>query len=236
MTNRQSFNSGLLLIALGVIVFFANFGLFNGMEGIIGAAVLSTGGFLFSRVYVNNQKHIWALLIAFGFFASAVAAISGAMAGAYFLAVLGSGFALSYFRNKKHWWAIIPAGVLASLAIIVGIDEKLPFLDDLIPAILFTGIAATFAFLYYLPEGGKRWAIYPAVGAIIIAIISSSVSGTWLLPVILIAVGAYLLRGNNFLTDFFNNRELKPTETVSSKRVETTQPVKESFIESQAGS
>ncbi len=234
MTNKQSFNSGLLFIALGVIVFFANFGLFNGMEGIIGSAILATGGFLFSRIYVNNQKQIWALIIAFGFFGTAVAAISGAMAGAYFLAVLGAGFALSYFRNKKHWWAIIPAGVLASLAIITGIGEKLPFFDNLIAPILFTGIAATFAFLYYLPEGGKRWAIYPAIGAIAIAIISSSFSGTWLLPVILIAGGAYLLRGDNVLTAFFDKRELKTTETVSSPSRETNESVAESFIESQA--
>ncbi len=236
MTNRHSSNSGLLLIALGVIVFFANFGLFNGLEGIIGAAVLSTGGFLFSRIYVNNQKQIWALLIAFGFFASAVAAISGAMAGAYFLAVLGAGFALSYFRNKNHWWAIIPAGVLASLAIIVGIGEKLPFLDAFIPPILFTGIAATFAFLYYLPEGGKRWAIYPAIGAIATAIISSSFSGTWFLPVILIGLGAYLLRGNNVLTAFFDKRELNTTETVNSNLKEYREPMAEPLIKSQASS
>ncbi|UCH27891.1 MAG: hypothetical protein JSV66_09710, partial [Trueperaceae bacterium] len=45
---------------------------------------------------------------------------------------------------------------------------------------------------YRLPES-RRWAIYPAIGTMVIAIASLSFVGGWLLPVFLIAGGAYLL-------------------------------------------
>ena len=213
MSDKQTFNIGLILIALGALVFLGNFGLFNGMPGIIGSMVLGIGGVLFSRVYFMNSSHIWALLVGFGFFAAAAAAIAGELAGAYFLAILGSGFALAYFQNKRHWWAVIPAGALATLAIIVGIETRLPFFDDLSGSILFLGIAATFAFLYFMPELNKRWALYPAIAAVILAFLSSSLSGSWVFPLLLIAGGVYLLKNKDSLRLTSRGASRKEQET-----------------------
>lgn len=112
--------------------------------------------------------------------------------GSVFLAAIGAGFALTYARRRKHWWAIIPAGVLFTLAVVAGVSEVLPSFD---PAFLFfAGIAATFGYLYTLPEGAKRWAIYPALATFALAILSSSFTGTWLFPLLLIAGGMLILK------------------------------------------
>lgn len=221
MTDKQTFNIGLILVALGTLVFFGNVGLFNGMPGIVGSLVLGTGGFLFSRIYFQNKRQVWALPIGFGFFGLAAAAITGDLAGAYFLGITGAGFALTYLQNKRHWWAIIPAGVLATLAVIVGIEEQIPFLGDIAGTVLFLGFAATFAALYFLPEGGKRWAIFPAIGAVIIAILSSSFTGGWVLPLALIAGGAYLLRRNKgFVFSFGAEQQVEEVERSQDETVE----------------
>ncbi|MCA9836347.1 MAG: hypothetical protein KC422_05510 [Trueperaceae bacterium] len=219
MTDKQTYNIGIVLIALGALVFLGNFGLFNGMPGIIGALFLAAGGILFGRVYLANQRHIWALLVGFGFFGAAAAAITGALAGAYFLAVLASGFAITYLQNKRHWWAIIPAGVLATLAFIVSIEVRLPFLKELVGGIFFLGIAATFGLLYLLPEMRKRWAVYPALGALILAFLSSSVTGGWIMPAVLIAGGIYLLKNKGSINLNFTREEKSFERDVSSDKV-----------------
>jgi MFS family permease len=225
MTQRQTFNIGLILIALGSLVFLGNFGLFNGMPGIVGSLLLASAGALFGRVYLKNHRHIWALIIAFGFFGVAAAAIAGGLAGTYFLGILGAGFAFTYFQHRRHWWAVIPAGILASLALIAGIEENFPRFDNASGPILFLGIAATFAYLYFMPEHNKRWAIYPALAAVVIAILSSSFTGGWLLPLALIGCGAYLLRRNKGLAFSFDPET--PTSETSAPEIpiaETTVP------------
>lgn len=194
MTNKQSLNLGLVLVSLGVLALLGNLGFFNGFSGLVGSLVLATAGFLFGRIYIGNHRHIWALLIGFGFFAAAVAALATDLSGAYFLAILGSGFAFTYLQHRQHWWAIIPAGVLASLALVVGIEEQLPFFAGVQSSVFFLGIALTFAYLYVAPELKKRWALYPAIGIMILAMLSSSFSGSWFLALILIMTGVYLLK------------------------------------------
>ncbi len=216
MTDKQTYNIGLVLIALGALVFLGNFGLFNGMPGIIGSLVLGAIGVLFSRTYFTNTRHIWALLIGFGFFAAAAAAITGELAGAYFLAILGSGFAFTYFQNRRHWWAIIPAGVLGTLALIVGIETRLPIFEWATGTVFFLGIAATFAVLHFLPELKKRWAIYPSLGALILAFLSSSFTGSWIMPLVLIAAGIYFLKNKAALNLSFGNNATN-TEPVAPK-------------------
>lgn len=180
---------GLILVILGGMVLLGNFGLFGGMSGITGAVILAAAGAYVARLYYQNQKRVWILPMAFGLFGAAAAAISGALAGTSFLALLGAGFLLVYLDQRRHWWALIPAGVLFTLALVAGLSL---FAPNYIVPVLFVGLAATFATLYRLPES-RRWAIYPAIGTMVIAIASLSFVGGWLLPILLIAGGAYLL-------------------------------------------
>ena len=189
--DKRNFNLGALLMVLGGFVLLANIGVLN-LPGLVFAAVLAAGGGYLSRVYIKNRERSWAVLpLIFGFalFGTAAAALSPTLAGTQFLALLGGGFAVAYL-DRKHWWAVIPAGALFSLAVVAGLGEVAPRLDK--GPVLFFGLAATFAYLYKLPEGGKAWAIYPAIAAVAVALLSLSFTNGWLLPALLIGGGAYL--------------------------------------------
>ena len=192
MTDNRNFNLGVLLMVLGGFVLLANIGVLN-LPGLVFAAVLAAGGGFLSRVYLYNRGRKWApvpLVFGFALFGAAAAALSPTLAGAQFLALLGGGFAVAYLDNRRRWWAVIPAGALFSLAVVAGLGEVAPRLDG--GPVLFFGLAATFAYLYNLPEGGKAWAVYPAIAAVAVALFGLSFTNGWLLPALLIGGGAYL--------------------------------------------
>ncbi len=187
-------NVGLLLVLAGAIIFFGNLGLFD-LGNIFAALILGTAGILFSRKYFKNHKQIWALLVGTGFFAVVTAILNPAMAATSLLATLALGFILVYQHNNKHWWAIIPAGVLSSIAIVAAIEERFTIFDSNSAMFFFFGLAATFAYLYFVIN--KQWAIYPAISLVAVAILASSLSGGWLLPVLFVGAGVYLLKSKN---------------------------------------
>ena len=191
--DKRNFNLGVLLMVLGGFVLLANIGVLN-LPGLVFAAVLAAGGGYLSRVYIKNRERAWAvvpLIFGFALFGTAAAALSPTLAGAQFLALLGGGFAVAYL-DRKHWWAVIPAGALFSLAAVAGLGEVAPRIDG--GPVLFFGLAATFAYLYKLPEGGKVWAVYPAIAAVAVALLGASFTNGWLLPAALIGGGVYLFK------------------------------------------
>ena len=192
MTKRQTANIGVVLLIVGGLSLLANLGIVGDSSDVVGSLFLGAVGAGFVSVYLRQSKHLWSLLVGFAFMGAAAATLTGALAGSYFLGFIGAGFALTYIRHPKHWWAVIPAGVLFTLSLVAGVTELLPALD---PGFLFfAGISATFGYLYTLPQGGKRWAIYPALATLILAVLSSSFTGGWLLPLLLIGGGVYILR------------------------------------------
>ena len=212
---RQAVLIGVGLIILGGMALLSNLGLFHGMSGLIGALLFAAGGAYLYRLYSRNPKQFWPLLVSFILFGLGAAALAnGPLSGSYFLGLTGAGFALVYRNHPRHWWAVIPAGVLLTLALVAGIDMVSRF--DPGP-VLFLGFAATFGYLYRI---GRRWAIYPALVAAVIAVMSLSFTGGWLLPVILIGVGAYLLSRQGALPVLANGRVFPPAKvhTAASER------------------
>ncbi len=190
--NDPRYLIGLILIVLGGLALVANLGIFGGFDNLFGVALFGAAGAIFLRVYAGRSNRLWALPIGFTLFGLAAAVLAdGALSGSYFLGLMGIGFGLVYYRHRRNWWALIPGGVLLTLAVVAGIDSVAPRLDA--GPVLFLGLAATFGALYMLPEGSKRWAIYPALATVVVAIMAFSFGGGWLLPVVLIGVGALLL-------------------------------------------
>lgn len=207
-SNDQGQLFGIALIAVGMLVLLANLGLLAGGGNLLGGALFAAGGLLFLQLYSGRPGRVWALPVAFTLFGLAAAALTdGPLSGSYFLASIGVGFGAVYHRDRRNWWALIPGGVLLSLAVVAGIDALFPRLDP--GPVLFLGLAATFGALYMLPEGGKRWAAYPALAAVVIALVAFSTGGGWLFPLLLVGVGAWLL----------NRQSTRPLETEVSRAV-----------------
>lgn len=189
MTRQSKHSSiGLALILLGALALLGNLGLFGGLGGLVGALLLAGAGAFLLRYQQREPRQLWAFIVSFAFFGLALAAISGPLGGSYFLLMFAAGFALVFRRDARQWWALIPAGVLATLALVSGLETLLrPF--DAGP-VFFLGLAATFGLVY---RQGQRWAVYPAIAALVLALLSTSFTGSWLLPLVLLGLGFYLL-------------------------------------------
>lgn len=190
----RSSRIGLVLVILGGLALLSSLGFFRGISHLVGALLLAFLGGLALRHYQRRHR-VGALVAAFALFGLAAAAVAGALSGFFFLALLGAGFAALYAGDRERWWAIIPAGTLLTLAVVAALSEIAPRFAS--GSVLFLGLAATFLVLYRLPHDPKRWAIYPAVASLALAVLGLSAHGTWLLPLALVGAGAYLLYRRN---------------------------------------
>jgi len=183
-----------LLIAFGALVLLGNFGWLSGLRTWFWALLFLAGGGAFLYFFNSDKERWWALIPAFGLLALAGAVLMGDTGGSLFLALLGVGFAAVYANNRRRWWAIIPAGALGTLAMVAWVDRLPLGLNS--GSLFFLGIAATFAALTRLPEEHRqRWALYPALACLLLAAITllSSMVGNVIVPLLFMAVGAYLL-------------------------------------------
>jgi hypothetical protein len=195
MTNKNTNQSwALILIFLGLVFLATNFGWFVWLTSWLWSLLFIGSGGAFLYVYYQQRERWWALIPGFALVAVGVAALSGNAAGGLFLALIGAGFAAVYMSGRKRWWAIIPAGVLFTLAVVAWLGAARPGWNT--GWLFFTGIAATFGTLFFLPEGqGKqRWAIYPALGCLALVLLTflSSNVGSLIIALTLIAGGALL--------------------------------------------
>jgi hypothetical protein len=196
MTNKNATNQSwaLILIFLGLLFLATHFGWFGWLTNWLWSLLFLGAGAAFLYVYYQNRERWWALIPGSALLAVGVAALSGHAAGGLFLALLGAGFAAVYLSERKRWWAIIPAGGLLTLALLAWLGAARPAWDT--GWLFFSGLAATFGVLFFLPEGqGKqRWAIYPALGCLVLVLptfLSSNI-GSFMISLVLIAVGVFL--------------------------------------------
>ena len=73
----------------------------------------------------------------------------GALGAAIFMAFIGLSFVLIYALHPEFWWAIIPAGSLFSVAVLIGLSDRIK--GEVAVGIMFLGLALTFALVYVLP-------------------------------------------------------------------------------------
>jgi len=197
---------GAYLIIAGVLIGLQQFGFLGGEWGeIFFGGLWALGAIYFAGLYRQNRAQWWfgfvALLLAGLTLANLldllVPAIGNLVGGAIFLGMIGVGFLVAYSRNKSSWWAIIPAGVLATLAVVTGLDNILTGGIDT-GGIFFLGLGATFALVAVLPtpHGQMKWAFIPAVVLIIIGLFVIGAATdllNYIWPVALILAGAVIL-------------------------------------------
>ncbi len=194
---------GILLIAGGVLFLLQSLGLL--LLDNLWPIVFFVPGVVFLYTFLTERSNWWAVipgmtLVGLGAliaFDQVFPEANDAWGATIFLGSLALSFLAVYLRTATHeWWAIIPAGVLGTIALVVGFE---PYMTGGVFAALFMfGLAGTFALVYFLPtpSGRMRWAVYPAailggIGALTL------VSATWLsrivIPAAIIAFGIYLI-------------------------------------------
>jgi hypothetical protein len=194
---------GCLLILGGILFLLQNLHLIE-FGGLFWAILFGLGSVFFLSIYFTNRMNWWALipgivlfsiglLIALSYLAPAFAEIWG---GSLVLGGIGLSFVLIYLVNRQMWWAIIPAGVLISLALMLGLGNYLPETDT--SGFFLLGLGLTFALVALAPnpQGKMWWAWIPAGVLVLIGFILTATTGKmfiYIWPLALIIGGGVLI-------------------------------------------
>lgn len=201
--NDATIGLGLVLICAGLLFLLQSLGVFGAIAGLLWAVLFAIAGAALAGLFVRQPAQWWAiipgaallgvaLLILLGELAPAYA---GPWSGALFLGILGLSFFVVYLRDVQRWWAIIPGGTLLTLAAIAGLSEVVAGAD--LGWVFFLGLALTFGLVAVVPpeSPGRRWAIYPALVCLALAVVVMASLGELLgivLPAAMILFGIYL--------------------------------------------
>lgn len=180
-----------VLVGVGALFLLLNSGLLGALPSFIWLILLLflAGAFWFWSV---SKLLYWQRLAGFALISIFGISTSGHFAGCAALAFPSLGFGLSYLYDRNRWWAMIPAGLLASLALLLAFGALFPRWDA--TPILFLGFAGTFTWLYL--RCSKGWAIFPAIVFIVLTVLVNDPHGDmpgWFLPLILIGTGLFML-------------------------------------------
>jgi hypothetical protein len=195
---------GVVLVFGGALLLLDTFGIFKG-GALFWTIVAGIAGLLFLSLYVTNHEHWWALIP--GIIFLAIAAMIGLnsfspgfsdtnLGGTIILGGIALSFLFVYLAERGNWWAIIPAGVIATIAIVALLDASTSGLAS--GGIFFLGLGITFVLVAILPTsiGQMRWAWIPAgilglMGILILIAAENLINYIW--PLAIILVGIWLI-------------------------------------------
>jgi hypothetical protein len=186
---------------LGTITLLSNH--VNG--NLIGALFMYAVALPFLLVYLTNRTRRWALIPAL---ATAVVGtipllssiIGGDWLGAVVMFIFAAPFFYIFFRWSEHWWALIPAGVFASIGVVVllgmFVPPNRPVFEGILTGVLLLGFGLTFGALWLLRSTRPTaWALYPATGLLIAAVLACIFGGESDLfgPILILVAGLALV-------------------------------------------
>ncbi len=195
---------GILLVIGGAFLLLDTFNVFKG-GALFWTVIAGIVGFLFLSLYINNHVHWWALIP--GVIFLSLAALIGLdsflpgfsdtnLGGTVILGGIALSFLLVYLAQRGNWWAIIPAGVMATIAIVALVDTGNSSAAS--GGIFFLGLAITFVLVAVLPTsiGQMRWAWIPAIilgvmGILILVAAVNLINYIW--PILLLVAGVWLI-------------------------------------------
>jgi hypothetical protein len=167
----------------------------------IATFVLAAIAFPFLFVYFQDQAHWWPLIPAYVLLSIAVMIplnefnlIRDAFVATYVLGTIALPFIVVYLRDRENWWALIPAYVLLSVGIMVGLIETGFMRDLLVPAYVMFSIAIPFIFIY-IRNPREWWPLIPGgvMGVIGMAFLLSERSTRIITPILVIAIGVFII-------------------------------------------
>ncbi len=194
---------GIGLIALGVLALLDNILNVN-LSAYLWSILFILGGGAFVAVLVSDRNQWWASFP--GFTLLGIGALigleellpnfAGQVGASLVLGGIGLSFVVVYLLRREFWWALIPAGVMASLVVMILIE---PLVGDSAAWMFLLGLGLTFGAIYLIPgpNGEKmEWAIWPAGVMIVLALVVMVASVQWagyLVPVFMILLGGLLV-------------------------------------------
>ena len=195
---------GLVLIVGGILLLLDTFGIFKG-GALFWTIATAVAGVLFLSVFFTNRQNWWALIPGVIFLAIAVSVgfdsflpgfSASRVAGPIILGGIALSFLFVYLAERSNWWAIIPAGVMATIAIVAIVDTTVSSAAS--GGIFFLGLGITFALVALVPtaSGQMRWAWIPALilglmGLLILLAAEKLINYIW--PSALILAGIFML-------------------------------------------
>ncbi len=197
---------GIFLLVAGAFLLLKNLGVFGPWGEVAWAAFYTLAGLGFLIWFFTGTEHWWRAIPAFtllGIGAGMLAAWRNVELGAWGPALVLLGLALGFWAilivRKEHWWALVPAGVLTTVAVMLGLWSRLDPLGRL--AVLLTGIGLMFLLLYVMryDEHDARWAAVPAGALLLLGAVTlvtalplpAVVKDWW--PILLVIGGALLI-------------------------------------------
>jgi hypothetical protein len=150
-------------IIAGVVLMVAGVLMLLDLSGILDSAALAwplifgLAGAAFLTLFFRRRDNWWAAIPGSVFLGLAAVILATRLwpgpaadrAGAFLFLFMGAGFAAVFLRERGNWWALIPCGVMLTLALIVALPPE--FQGMPVAAVLFLGLAATFAGLALVP-------------------------------------------------------------------------------------
>jgi len=190
--DRRRLVPGLILIGIGVLGLLSTFGWLRGLGGLVGGALFGAAAYFAYLQGRHNGALGWRVAV-FPLAGLALASIAPEPLGGFaFLGSIGAAFTVVYRDDPQRWWAVIPAGALYALALTALVDGagRGPGAGG---SVFLFGLAATFFVLTRLPRHAQPWAVYPAAALALLAVVTLTTTGGWIVPLALIAVGAWML-------------------------------------------
>jgi hypothetical protein len=132
--------------------------------------------------------------------------INGAVEGFVWVGAVALAFFYGYRSSKQHG-LVVPAGILAGVSVGILLEGITPF-----DGIFLFGLAGGFWLVRLLEPLRHAWAQYPALVLSAIAGLVFVSSNAWLVALVLIGVGIYLLGK-------------KPQNTISVATITTPEPI-----------
>ncbi len=174
----------------------------NAAGEVIGAALFFVLAITFGLVYAIRRQ-IWAAIVAYvmlvlGFTPLIAMSERPELAGIVVMFGIALPFLFIYLRSPEtRWWAVIPGGIMATVGVVVTIvlligEGNPALLERISNVILYLGIGLTFVALWLRHK--KRWGMWVAIVAGILAVISAIVGDmerSW--PILLVIGGGLLI-------------------------------------------
>lgn len=188
-----------ILFAIAGIIALAVSDLLNGE--FIAVFVLSLVAVPFLAVFLFDRANWWALIPAYVMLfvigiivLTTFNIITGGWVPFYVLGMVGLPFLVVYLVNRTNWWALIPAYVMFVVGTMVLLIDARILNDFGVPSYIMLAIALPF-FVVYFSNKEQRWALIPGsiTGVIGLGFLAGTTIAQYLIPVVLIVAGAWVL-------------------------------------------